>query len=89
VSIATGGHSDMTTSNRTKSRNVFLPVIAVDRSPYSPKNRSNNAETGRPGGPLLGLLSPYGFSRWINHRGNGADVPSDHLASGTMKMLNG
>jgi hypothetical protein len=31
VSIATGGHSDMTTSIGTKrARNVFLPVIAVD-----------------------------------------------------------
>lgn len=34
------------------------------------------------------IAQPSGFSRWINHRGDGAGVPSDHLASGTMNVLN-
>jgi hypothetical protein len=59
-------------------------VLTVFAEEYEQQHRD-----GAPGRTLPGLLSPSGFSTWINHRGNGAGVPSDHLASGMMKMSNG
>lgn len=80
VSIATGGHSDMTTSNGVESSNVFLPVIAVD-SPHARKCAPITAirlvltvfgqeyeqqhRDGAPGRTLPGLLSPSGSAHGL------------------------